>query len=467
MTHDRPVTPRPHRTWRKPVLRALLALLALLLLAGGLAWKKAEHIVLGAEAYVFGYPLVMMDLTRDNSVRAIGPENRLRRVREFPGADFREVVRPNVDTLYTTGFIDLHAGPWVLDMPAQDQRYEVMALLDGWTDVFAAPGTRTHGHQGGRYLLVGPQWQGEVPAGMTVLRSSTRMAWLIGRTHTRSVADYPVVHALQDRLQWVSLADWQAGLRQAPALDWKPGGVQAPPIERMKHLNTTLFFERLMALMQDNPARPADGPMLMKMARIGLTPGQHPDWSWLDRMAVSLGRTLADRRIAQELAKPRDLVQGWQTPPDLLGRYGTSYNIRAVVAMIGLGANWPDDAIYPQTRVDGQGQPLSGQHRYRLHFAAGQWPPVKAFWSITVYGSDDFLQKTSRHAIGSSDALTPNADGSLDVWIGAEAPVRASERSNWLPVLSGQNFTLTARLYWPEPSALQGTWHLPAVERLD
>ena len=156
--------------------RTLVGLLAAMVLLAGLAAWKADYIRIGAQGYVFGYPLVIMDITRDNAALSIAPVNTLYRARAFPDAQFKTVVRPNLDTLYSTAFLDLSLGPLVFEMPANALRYEVMPLLDAWTHVFATPGTRTHGTRGGRYLIAGPQWQGAVPQGMTLLRSPTAMA---------------------------------------------------------------------------------------------------------------------------------------------------------------------------------------------------------------------------------------------------------------------------------------------------
>jgi hypothetical protein len=236
----------------------------------------------------------------------------------------------------------------------------------------------------------------------------------------------------------------------------------------MRAMGTEAFFTRFAMLLANNPPAAADGPMRLKLARLGLQPGQTPAWSALDRWSVSLGRFIADWTVARELKKPRDLVRGWLTPPAMLGDYGTFYNTRAVVAMIGLGANLPADATYPNTKVDATGQALDGSHRYRLHFNAGELPPVHAFWSVTTYGADDFFiaNPLHRHALGDRDPLVFNADGSLDLFVQAEAP--AGDRgSNWLPVQAGAPFLLNARLYWPQPAALDGRWGMPAVERLD
>jgi hypothetical protein len=450
------------------MLRALLASLALIAGTGTLLYTQSEHIVLGAEAYIYGYPLVITDLTRAHAAQAGGPENQLRRVRQFPGAGFKEVVRPNVDTLYTTAFIDMAQGPWVFEMAANDQRYEVMPFMDAWTNVFASLGTRTTGTAGGQFLLVGPGWQGTAPEGMALLRAPTRTVWLIGRTQTNGVADYPLVHQLQDGLTLRRLADGPAAWPLAQPDGHVASGPGMAPLQRLQSMGTPDYFTRLATLMVDNPPAPADGPMLMKLARLGIAPGQPPEWGPLERWSVGLGRWIAEFQVARELQQPRDLVRGWSTPPAVLGDYGTHYNIRAVVAMVGLGANLPADASYPNTQVDAQGQALAGSRRYRLHFQAGELPPVQAFWSVTAYGADHYLidNPLQRHALGDRDPLLFNADGSLDVWVQAEQPP-ADRRRNWLPVKSGENFSLSARLYWPREAALTARWGMPAVERMD
>jgi len=460
-------TARPRRALR----RALLALLAVLIGGAALLLGQADAIRAGAKAYLYGVPLVIMDLTRSQSAAQVGPENQLRRVRQFPDARFKGVVRPNVDTLYTTAFIDMAGGPWLFEMAPNDQRYEVMPFMDAWTNVYAAPGTRVSGVGGGRYLLVGPTWQGSVPPGMRLLRSPTRSVWLIGRTQTNGAADYPLVHRLQDG---VTLRRWPADAIDASAAAaaepvWQPSAeVARPPVLQLQALSSEAYFTRLAALMVDNPPAAADGPMLARLASLGIVPGQPLQWSLRDRWCVALGRWAADFKVARELKKPRQLLRGWATPPANLGQYGTDYATRAAVALVGLGANLPADAIYPNAQVDAQGAALDGSHRYRLHFKAGELPPVRAFWSVTAYGADDYLidNPLQRHALGDRDALAYNADGSLDLWIQAAAPP-ADQQRNWLPVRAGAPFLLNARLYGPREAALTGSWSMPAVERLD
>lgn len=450
------------------LMRGLLSLLSILAVFGGFLYAKAEHIVLGAEAYVYGYPLVIMDVTRERSNQNMGPENELHRIRQFPDAQFKNVVRPNVDTLYTTAFIDMAQGPWVFEMAPNSTRYELMPFMDAWTNVFASPGTRTTGKAGGTFLLAGPGWNGATPAGMQLLRSPTRMVWLIGRTQTNGASDFPVVHRLQDGLKLSRLDSAPAPLADpAKPVHSHPDNNLAP-LAFMKAMGTQVFFERLSALMVDNPPTAADGPMVMKLARIGLVPGQTPQWGWLDRMGVGVGRWIADIKLSQELNKLSDPKRGWSTPPAILGQYGTSYNIRAGVAIIGLGANLPADATYPITRGDANGQSLNGKHRYKLHFKPGSLPPVNAFWSLTAYGEDDYLidNPLQRFALGDRDPLVYNPDGSLDLWIQSSEPA-GQPLSNWLPVKPDQAFSLNARLYWPKSSAVDATWRMPAVERVD
>jgi hypothetical protein len=455
--------------------RLVLATLVLVAVITAMLLVMKDKIMLGAEAYLYGYPLVMMETTRIQSAKYIGPENQLRMVRQFPNAQFKEVVRPNVDTLYTTAFISMKEGPWAFEMPANNKRYELMPFMDAWTNVFASPGTRTSGNQGGTYLLAGPEWNGQVPKGMTLLKSPTEMVWLIGRTQTNGTADFATVHELQNRLRlskWPqppdSLSASTDSKRDAQP-SWQVSTEPSlTPVAQMKALNTTEFFNRLMKLMVSNPPSPEDAPLLARLAQLEIKPGQAVHLSGSNALSFSLGRWIANQRVMKALnTKAQD--GSWSYPPLNLGRYGTDYNTRAAVAMVGLGANLPEDAMYPNTVLDHQGQALNGKHRYRLHFAANALPPVKAFWSITAYGADEFLidNPLQRFAIGDRDRLVFNADGSLDLWVQATPPSQKEAAANWLPVQMGAPFLLNARLYWPEDKALNGQWKMPVVERLN
>ena len=240
-----------------------------------------------------------------------------------------------------------------------------------------------------------------------------------------------------------------------------------PPVVQMRNMTTADFYERLMGLMVANPASADDAPMLQRLAAVQLVPGQAVSLNALNKACFALGRWLADYKVHKVL-RTKATDGTWASPPLNLGAYGTDYNTRAAVAMVGLGANLPQDALYPNTSLDHEGKQLMGDQRYRLHFNANELPPVKAFWSITAYGPDDFLIDNAIHrfAVGDRDKLQFNDDGSLDIWIQASEPTESSRRANWLPVKAGTAFALNARLNWPKAPALQGDWKMPPVVRL-
>jgi len=454
---------RPRRRGRRILAGSLLALVLL----GALVASQREIIRLAAQGYVYGYPLVMTALTRDNFTRGIAPANRLVHVPAFPEASFRDIVRPNVDTLYSLAWLDMQAGPWVFELPASE-RYLLMQFLDAWSNVFASLGPRTLGSEGGRFLLAGQDWQGEVPEGLTLLRSPTRIAWLLGRVQTNGKADYAAVHAIQAQVGLRSLEDWRQG-KPASAEPFRlPGEPAVPPLHQMRALDGGQFFTRLAQLLVDNPPGPLDAAAVDDLQKLGVQPGGAPQWNWLQRQAVALGMRLAERGMRQALEADDGRVNGWRMPPQHIGDYGSDYGLRAVVAMAGFGANLAADAVYPNADVDGQGRALEGGRRYRLHFAAGELPPARAFWSVTAYDGDGYLidNPLGRYALGDRDPLHYNADGSLDIHLQADAPGEA-QQGNWLPIPASGPFSLTGRIYLPEPQVLDGRWHMPAIEPVE
>lgn len=439
---------------------------------GAMASASTEEVgAFAREAYTFGYPLVLMDATgrsltavpRATSSRA--PANQFAHLREFPDATFTDVVSPNADTLYSTAILDLRREPTVLSIPDAEGRYYLMPMLDAWTNVFASPGKRTTGTSGGAFAIVGPHWDGELPSGLERIDSPTNLAWVIGRTQTDGKADYASVHRFQDGLRLTPLSAFGSDDEppEVPVGDHS----DLAPVDRVAAMDAGEFFSRLAELMVDNPPSEADRPALARFATIGLAPGEPFRLDRFDsdrRAAIEAAPEQVRAGIAEMLARPNpaNLVNGW-TYFTGLGAYGTDYGLRALVAAVGLGANLAEDAIYPNIRVDAAGQPLNGQHDYRLHFAAGETPPVNGFWSVTMYNDRQFFvdNPIDRYAIGDRDALEPNADGSLDLLIQHEAP---ASTANWLPAPEG-SFNLILRMYWPKPEALDDTWKPPPVER--
>ena len=452
----------PQRRWARLALVGLMAVLVV----GMVGVTQAANLRQAVQAYLFGYPLVIMDLTRAHHLARTGKPNALSLARQFPTPQFKEVVRPNLDTLYATAFLDTRLGPWQLDLPPNAKRYELVTFLDAWSDVFAAAGTRTHGHLGQRLWVVDPNWQGSVPQGVRLLRAPSRMVWVIGRIQTLGIDDLPTVHALQD--QWVlsSLGAGAAIIAPSPATEIaSPVQVDVSPLAQMEAMGTQDFYRRLAALMADNPPRPGDADMVRQLQNLGVEAGKTPSIGLWDRALLSFGRWLTMRSIYRELGKPSNLVNGWRVSPPGLGQLGVDYPTRAAAALVGLGANLAQDTLYAQTQQDGNGQALDGSRRYRIRFEAGQWPPVNAFWSVTAYDGHGFLldHPSQRHLVRSSDPFQAHADGSLELWVQPDPPPHPYT-ANWVPVVSGQAFTLNLRLYGPQAPALSKAWSPPPIQ---
>jgi hypothetical protein len=467
------------------VSRRMPALLLAATTAAVLAFAQQAHgapapvsaddaVKIGVEAYVYGYPLVLMDATRrvttavPKSDGKKAPVNQFVHAREFPDYTFTDVVSPNADTLYSFAWLDLTEEPMVLSVPDVGQRYYVMQMVDAWTNVFASPGSRTTGNRKGAFAIVGHDGRGNCPGGK-MIRSPTSMVWLIGRTQTNGKDDYAAVHAIQEQYKLTPLSG-KAYTPPDHVPVTAPIDVKTPPVEQVARMDATRFFRRLNGLMKDNPAALADAGAMKRFAAVGVAPGKLFDLKRLDPVVANgLERSVAagQEKIADEAKKPHGrMVNGWQVLPDNTAKFGTDYNWRAVVAVIGLGANLPQDAIYPHATVDAQGQPLTGANRYVIRFPKGELPPVNAFWSITMYNAKQaFIRNPiDRYAIGDRDNLQFNADGSLTLYIQHDSPGENKE-SNWLPA-PADSFNVFMRLYWPKKEVVDGTWKIPPVERI-
>ena len=419
-------------------------------------------------AYVYGYPLLLMDRTRDALLAGSADSNRFTHSDQFPDHTFRNVVRLNNDTLYSIAWLDLAAGPQVLSVPDTDGRYYVMPLMDAWTNVFAMVGKRTTGSAAGAYLIAGPDWQGEAPEGVSRIDAPTNMIWVIGRIQTNGKQDIPAVVSLQQKFTLASLDQWSQGeSRPAIRLVTEEKDTSLDPSRQVENMHAEQFLSALAKLMGEQYPAPADQPTLEALASIGVIPGQIYSGGLLgplDDYLANLALDITRSKIKERLAAARGLENGWSVVRDSIGEYGTDYTVRAGVAMVGLGALPPAEASYPNTSVDAMGRSLGGEHRYRLHFGPGQTPPADAFWSLTMYDEEGFLidNPIRRYAIGDRDNLRFNADGSLDLYIQQQSP--QGQESNWLPAPAGA-FALTMRIYSPGTGFLDGSWKLPGVQR--
>ena len=429
---------------------------------------------IATEAYIYAFPMVLMEMTRrvafEGAMGSAAAMNQFTHLRAFPDHNFSAVVRPNVDTLYSIAYFDVSEEPLVLTIPEGTDRYHMMPMIDMWTDVFACPGTRTTGSAGGHFAIMGPRWSGELPANVQGIRSPTSIGWIIGRTKTNGVSDYETVHAIQAGYRMTPLSYF--GLPGSPP----PGGrvessfdLGTPPLTQVERMSAEEYFELFAKLMVENPPHEMDWPILARLRRIGFVAGETFDFSALDagvRYGLKRGAK-AGLELIEDQAQKGTLVKGWWIKTDTMGTYGTAYLQRANIARIGIGANLVEDAVYPITFGDDQGEPYDGSRAYSLHFEADALPPVQGFWSLTMYNDEMYLADNpiARYAIGDRDKLRFNGDGSLDILIQHEPPAK-ERRSNWLPAPAGR-FDLVLRLYWPSSEVLTGEWVPPAVKRVD
>ncbi|WP_295140364.1 DUF1254 domain-containing protein [uncultured Reyranella sp.] len=435
-----------------------------------------EEFWLATDAYIYGYPLVTMEMTRrimTNVAAPAGtraPMGQFARIREYPSAAFRDVTAPNADTLYTIAWADVGKEPWVLSLPDMKGRYYLFPMLDGWTSVFQVPGARTTGTGAQTYAITGPGWKGTLPAGVKEYKSPTSLVWMLGRIYcTGTPEDYAAVHALQDQCKLVPLSAWGKDYTPPAATVDPKVDMKTAVREQVNALDAVSYFTLLAELMKTNPPVAADAAAVARFARIGLVPGQDFDKSKLNADFVARIPHIAFDRIMLQLKVGKSVknVNGWLYDT-VTGLYGTDYLNRALVTAIGLGANRPQDAIYPMSMKDANGSDYDGKNKYVMRFPKGQLPPVKGFWSLTMYDADFFFvaNPINRYSISARQKLKANADGSTDLYIQNESP-GADKESNWLPAPKGK-FQLMLRLYWPSetpPSIINGTWSPPPAKK--
>lgn len=433
---------------------------------------------LASDLIVYGLPLVLMDTTMRqqtnvpdaSSVAMRAPVNQFAHFRAWPRPDSREIVRYNFDTLYSFAWVDVSAEPVVLTVPPSPQRYYLVPVLDMWTDVFLDPGTRVTGEAGGQFAIVARGWRGELPEGVHRVEAPTPVVWVMGRVQTNGAQDFANVHKVQDGFRLTPLSQWGkapalAATQTDPSVD-----MVTPPFVQTMRLDGVGLVVRLAELMKKYPPHLVDTPLLMRAAAIGFVPGQSFDASRLDAASVAAINAAAGdakQRLQARMRSPAGRVNGWSIFTDNIGSYGSSYERRAMIALTGIGANLPEDSVYPTTGVDKEGKPLAGGQRYVLHFDKDRLPPADAFWSVTLYDMQGYQvpNEIQRFALGDRDALKFNSDGSLDLYIQSDNP--GPERSaNWLPAPSSGNYALTMRIYLPRPSVFSGAWQPPGVQRI-
>jgi len=481
-----------------------------------------EAQAIAVDAYIYAYPMVLMEVARRIATSPGAGDgaaalNRFGHKTRFPDADTPGAAWPNRDVLYSNLWYDVTAEPLVVHIPDAGGRYYFMPIMDMWTDVYASRGTRTSGGGEQTFVIVGPYWQGQLPAGVDVVRSPTGMGWLLGRIQADDPQQLAQVGQFQSGLSAMPLSQWARATYGANAPSYAapgaaaamagsaPGtagapaygqgmatpaaayGQQAAPMqpaaaqpqpaapagsagsatEQVAAMDAATFFRTFAEASRANPPHANDYPMLDRLRRLGLDFSQPFDFARLQpavQQALTQAGPVAGARIEQALQRAGQSANGWRTVLDGIGTYGTGYLRRAAIAYAGLGANPPEDVIYPLAHFDDEGERLDGDEDYVIHFPADQLPPANAFWSITLYGEDHGFARTphGRYSLTSNGPLEYNADGSLDIYVQSDEP-RAARRANWLPSPEDGPFSLSMRVYWPKASALDGSWAPPPV----
>jgi hypothetical protein len=437
--------------------------------------KEAYEI--GVEAYIYFYPLVLMDVTRrvgtnneSGKMPGIGPMNAFHHFQEFPTAEFRTVVRPNFDTLYSPAFLDLTKEPMVVSAPDTDGRYYMLPMLDMWSDVFAVPGKRTSGTKAADFAVLPPAGQFSLPAGVQGIQAPTSYVWIIGRTQTNGPKDYEAVHKVQAGYTITPLSQWGKAPQPVKAVIDPSVDMKTPPMVQVDTMPAAAYFKYAAELMKVNPPHVTDWSTIARLKRIGIEPGKSFEYEKLDASTQqALDKAAPDglKNMHAKMSTLARVANGWQMNTDTMGVYGNYYLKRAIVALVGLGANQPEDAVYPLNLTDADGKQLDGANKYVLHFKKEELPPVDAFWSVTMYDDEGFqvANPLNRFAIGDRDALKYNADGSLDLYLQNGNP-GADKESNWLPSPPSGTLGITMRLYAPKTQILDGRWNPPAIRRV-
>jgi len=473
---------------RNKLLAVALAALSSLTVSASaqtLAVTEQEAHAIGVDAYVYLYPLVIMDVTRQQSTNiepgkefGKGPMNTFTSVQEYPPANFKGVVRVNFDTLYSIAWLDLTKEPMIVSAPNTDGRYYLLPMLDMWTDVFASPGWRTTGTQAGNFVVTPPGWRPDLrdrfidefrlPKDTQRIEAPTPFVWIIGRTKTDGPPDYDAVHKIQAGYKVTPLSEWgktpkPVEVKIDPTVDMK-----TPPKVQVDTMPADKFFAYAAELLKVNPPHITDEPIIAQMRKIGIESGKSFDMAKVNpaiRNALSGAPEEGQKLMEWKLPTLARVVNGWSMNTDTMGVYGNYYLKRAIIAQAGLGANLPEDAVYPINLADETGKPLDGANKYSLHFDKNGMPPASAFWSVTLYDPEGFQVANSlnRFAVSSWMPFKYNADGSLDLYFQNENPGKDKE-VNWLPAPKG-GFNLTMRIYAPKSEALTGKWNPPPVIR--
>ncbi len=457
--------------------------------------QKAEYddaFEIATEGYEFGMPVLNMARTfrKSTSVnvpsgRGAGPVNQFSHFTELADVRDRTVVLPNNDTLYSMAWLDLSRGPVVIHTKKPTKRFHVLELLDPWQKNFANIGSPPRGYPDGSYLIAPKGWKGKKPKGLTTIRAPYDRVWIIGRTIVYNEADLANIPRVQKTYAIVPLRRWNpkrpySYRRPQPAKVDRTTNEAYVPGTRPGQ-NPAVFFDALGNQLKRFPARKIDAPVLRRLRALGIGPGRKPlaDGELSDAQIQAMADAVTqgpDRMRADLLTRylnAFDAKNGWNVAR--MGVYGTDYETRALVDQFGLGAPRPAVAVYPLALFDSTRMPLTGAKSYVAHFTPNYArPPVKFFWSMTLYDNDSFLVDNpyDRYVINDRSRPRYNPDGSLDLYIQPTEPSDPVKARNWLPSppadAETRGFRILMRLYGLSSKAVKGVlsgkgWQGPTI----
>jgi hypothetical protein len=446
-----------------------------------------EAITIAREAYTYGLPLVLMDITRrqQTNVQNAGggkgaPMNQLNNLSGFPTASDNSVVAPNADTYYCIAWGDFKEGPLVFQMPNPNGRYYVMPFLDAFTNVYESVSPRTNFANGGTFFITRDSTSPATPDGMTRVVCPTSFFWLLGRIQCNGTTDGQMnVIPLQKNTKLMPYKYW-GKTYTPPANTIDPTVPVGSPNDIVQDsMPIDAFFNYLNRLLTENRTPAADSTVLNRFKKINVGRGMkfNKDSLGLNKNQLAVIENLPQtmftsyRAYAAQGSKP---INGWIIRTTGMGTYGTDYKQRAVTAVMGLGCNLPQDAVYPSSYVDSQtGNKYVGSNNYKITFKKGMLPPAEGFWSLTMYNqkgyfvSNPYSTNPPVYAVGhdTSAKFTYAPDSSLTILIQNKPPTDPKMKNNWLPAPT-DTFYLMMRLYYPSPDApsiLNSTWTPPGI----
>jgi hypothetical protein len=436
--------------------------------------SRAEIERVAEDMYIYGYPLLLMDVIKRMQTatpyptRHSAPVNQFAHERFLPGPHDKSVAHPNADCLTSFAWLDLRREPVVLSVPWTD-RYYLLSFFSGWYEIFAAHSPRNDGGQGAHFGFVAPHWNGKLPPGVRAIVAPTETVWIHGWFEASGRENIELVHSVQDEFRLIPLSEWGSPSVEHRGPARMDVDEKCNPQEYVDKFDARCFYTRLSGLMEKNPVPECDNDIVRDFARAGFFPCEDFTFEMLPAemtQAMQAAVASAQRRIAEVEQNPArgQRVNGWSlhTHP---GRYQKNYLDRAADARRGIVAAVADDVLCFHTGTDHSGEPFKGSNQYLIDFSPDLIPPVNAFWSITLYDSRQHLVPNSvlRNAIGDRDRLRVNPDNSVSIHIQHDWPGPAKD-SNWLPAPK-EAFSLALKMYWPKPDAVAGSWRPPAVMR--